>query len=70
VLYVQEFFGWPCSRCNVPLDPWVVFDNIYASFKKDHYVQTEIVNTIYIRKYVCFEASGGAVILLNFVTSQ
>jgi hypothetical protein len=31
-------------------------------------VQTETVNTIY--KYVCFEASGGALILPNFVTSH
>jgi len=62
------FFGWPCLGCKALLDPWVICDNIYVSCKKDRYVQAEIKNTLY--KYVRFEASGGALILHNFVTSH
>ena len=65
---MQEFLGWPRLRGNALLDPWVICDNIYASCKKDRYVQTEIVSTVY--KYVRFEASGGALILHNFVMSH
>jgi len=60
--------GWPCLGCSALLDPLVNCDNIYASCKKDRYVQTEIVNTVY--NYVSFEPSGGALILRNFVTSH
>ena len=50
------------------LDPLVICDNIYASCKKDRYVQTEIANTTY--KYVYFEVSGGTLTVHNFVTSH